>query len=394
MSKIAGDQSIATESVGKVPTDVDGKEKYSSPTETLQEPGNEFGLDYRDEMDSGAFSNFGNKGTWSGLGDYNDRSPSGINGGRYRDGYGSPDVDGYGGLYNDSRRRALSPSTRESLLSGEGDADFFSPRSRYDLACGPSRSPYSSQWDNYDDLGSGMYESLSPRYKMDSGRWGDHEVGSFYDESDRLFSLRERSHFGLNYQSDLDSYPSSYTYGMRHANKYYAAPVHSPYAPPYHSGTSNGDLSFPEDALDPRVADSRCYPFSDPSSPQPMYGLHPEPAGELLRPTPGRLPFGHSVRMKVASPLSSAKKEPPRSTPLTPQTPQTPTTPLTPNPAVSAESGAASEEQQYRIDSQTIMQNREERTVVIIRNIPNRYKLEDLQRVIKSFVDGRQGVRA
>ena len=47
MSKIAGDQSIATESVGKVPTDVDGKEKYSSPTEMLQEPGNEFGLDYR-----------------------------------------------------------------------------------------------------------------------------------------------------------------------------------------------------------------------------------------------------------------------------------------------------------------------------------------------------------
>ena len=94
MSRIAGDQSIATESVGKVPTDVDGKEKYSSPTEMLQEPGNEFGLDYRDEMDSGAFSNFGNKGTWSGLGDYNDRSPSGINGGRYRDGYGSPDVDG------------------------------------------------------------------------------------------------------------------------------------------------------------------------------------------------------------------------------------------------------------------------------------------------------------
>lgn len=44
MSKIAGDQSIATESVGKVPTDVDGKEKYSSPTEMLQEPGNEFGL--------------------------------------------------------------------------------------------------------------------------------------------------------------------------------------------------------------------------------------------------------------------------------------------------------------------------------------------------------------
>lgn len=98
--------------------------------------------------------------------------------------------------------------------------------------------------------------------------------------------------------------------------------------------------------------------------------------------------------MKVASPLSPAKKEPPRSMPLTPQTPQTPTTPLTPNPAASAESGAASEEQQYRIDSQTIMQNREERTVVIIRNIPNRYKLEDLQRVIKSFVDGRQGVRA
>ena len=375
-----------------MPTDVDLKEKHSSPTETLQEPGNEYGLDYPDDMDSGPFPAFGNKNAWSGLGDYNDPNPGMMSSGRYRDRYGSPDVDGYGGVYNDSRRRGFSPSTRESLLSGEGDTDFFSPRSRYDLACGPSKSPYASQWDAYDDFGSGLYDSLSPRYKMDSGRWGDHEAGSFYDEPDRLFSPRERSHFGLNYQNDLDSYPSSYTYGMRHANKYYAAPMHSAYAPTYHSGNSNGDLSFPEDSLEPRAPDARCYPFSDPSSPQPMYGLHGEPAGDLLRPAPAKLPFGHAVRMKVASPLIPAKKEAVRTAPLTPQSPQSPTTPHTPNStAPSAEGGAANDELQYRIDSQTIMQNREERTVVIIRNIPNRYKLEDLQRVIKSFVDGGRG---
>ena len=33
------------------------------------------------------------------------------------------------------------------------------------------------------------------------------------------------------------------------------------------------------------------------------------------------------------------------------------------------------------------MQNLEERTVVLIRNIPNRYKLEDLQNVISTYVD-------
>lgn len=55
-------------------------------------------------------------------------------------------------------------------------------------------------------------------------------------------------------------------------------------------------------------------------------------------------------------------------------------------------SGAQNEEGDdgnYRIDSQAIMQNKEERTVVLIRNIPNRYKLEDLSNVIASHVDGR-----
>ena len=43
----------------------------------------------------------------------------------------------------------------------------------------------------------------------------------------------------------------------------------------------------------------------------------------------------------------------------------------------------------YRIDKQLIMQNLENRTVVLIRNIPNRYKLEDLEQVIAAHVHGR-----
>ena len=390
MSNNTGRQPIAADNLGRMTADAESKEKHSSPTEVMQEPGNEFGLDYHDEMDNGPLPSFGNKGAWSGLGDYNDPGSNMMNRDRYRDRYGSPDVDGYGGSYYNSRRRTLSPSTRESVLDGDGDTDFFSPRSRYDLACGHSRSPYPSQWDTYDDVGNGLYDSLSPRYNMDSNRWGEHEVGSFYDEPDRLFSPRERSHFSLNYQNDLDSYPSSYTYGMRPANKYYAAPKPSHYASAYHSGTSNADFSFPEDSYEPRGPDSRYYPFSNPSSPQPMYGYHADPASDMLRSAPGKLPLGQAVRMKLASPLSPAKKEPARAAPLSPQTS---TTPITPSASTTnTEGGAANDEMQYRIDSQTIMQNREERTVVIIRNIPNRYKLEDLEKVIKSFVDGGRGV--
>ena len=51
------------------------------------------------------------------------------------------------------------------------------------------------------------------------------------------------------------------------------------------------------------------------------------------------------------------------------------------------------EDDNFQINARAIMQNQEERTVVLIRNIPNRYKIADLSNVIGAYVDGR-GVKS
>ena len=386
---------------------VEESSHISTPTEMQDRPGtlrspqdlsNDYRLDYHDDGDSGHYSNLSGKSGWSNPYDYNDGYSSGVRSARYRDHYGSPDVEGYGNLYSNSRRRTFSPSRNDSLLGAERDLELLSPRSRYDLPGGPSRATYASQWDNQDEF-SATYDPISPRYKMDSGRWGDHELGPLYDDSDRMFSPRDRTLLGnLNYQSEMDSYPSSYTYGMRHANKYnYAMPAHSGY-PRTNSSIPSGDY-MNDDLEESRMNDSHLYPFSDPSSPQPMYGYRGESnSNDMIHPMPLRsLPYTHSIRMKYSSPQpdhvthAQGKREArSAATATTPVTPQSPASHNSSNgPSASLNEGSTSnDDAQYRIDSQTIMQNLEERTVVIIRNIPNRYKLEDLQKVIRSFVDG------
>lgn len=75
--------------------------------------------------------------------------------------------------------------------------------------------------------------------------------------------------------------------------------------------------------------------------------------------------------------------------PVSPQTQHSTQTPGTQSEEGGSEKG--DEEDSYRIDKQLIMQNLENRTVVLIRNIPNRYKLEDLEQVIAAHVHGRAG---
>ena len=90
--------------------------------------------------------------------------------------------------------------------------------------------------------------------------------------------------------------------------------------------------------------------------------------------------------MNSPIPLTASKAVLPVDKEALPQvSPISPISPLSPPPI---QNETTDDDVNYRIDAQAIMQNREERTVVLIRNIPNRYKLEDLSRVIASHVDG------
>ena len=326
-----------------------------------------------------------------------------------RESRGGVDSDLYSCSYLGENRRAFSPSlpgTRYRDMDRDGESylqaemDFRSPRSRYDLACGPSRNGRYSQWDEYS---GNVYNQLSPRYRMDYGRWIEPEANlSLYDYQDRYFSpsLRERSLLGSKLiQSEMDGYPSSYTYGMRQPRKY---SVGSP--------TGNYTVSFssslrPPEGRDGVYDDVRPNEgsFSNLSSPQPIYssvlsdpgsindfslGRVQQPRSFRPRPQPShQAPSpGSTSGVNSPIPLTASKAVLPVEKEALPQvSPISPISPLSPPPI---QNETTDDDVNYRIDAQAIMQNREERTVVLIRNIPNRYKLEDLSRVIASHVDG------
>lgn len=329
-----------------------------------------------------------------------------------RESGGGVESDLYSRSYlGETNRRTFSPSLpgtrfRDMDRDYEGymqpEVDFRSPRSRYDLACGPSKNGRYSQWDEYS---GNLYDQLSPRYRMDYGRWIEPETNvSLYDYQDRYFSpsLRERSLFGSKpLQSELDAYPASYTYGMRQPRKY---SVGSP--------TGNYTVSFsssirPHDGRDGVYDDTRLSnegSFSNLSSPQPMFSsvlsdpgsMNDFSLGRVQQPRSFRPPSQlaqqapsptHNSGVNSPIPLNTAKSALPMDKEVLSQlSPVSPLSPLSPPPI---QSETTDDDVNYRIDAQAIMQNREERTVVLIRNIPNRYKLEDLSRVIASHVDGK-----
>ena len=268
------------------------------------------------------------------------------------------------GYYGDSSQRYLSPSYQSSYYRDpENDSCLQSGldgygRSRYDLP--PKSSRYASN--QYEEFSS-LYEPLSPRYPMESSRWGDNES---------TFSLYDRGLMNGPFPKDPDNYPASYTYGMR-----------QPHSPTYSSfrardllhddlhDTLRSGLYDDSNADLPGVTET---PFSFPASPRSSMLSDPEvfsdfSLGHVQQPRP----YNRFVSKQAPSPPPvKAEKESNTQTALT-------------------SSGAQNEEGDdgnYRIDSQAIMQNKEERTVVLIRNIPNRYKLEDLSNVIASHVDG------
>lgn len=271
------------------------------------------------------------------------------------------------------------------VQSPTSEYDILSPRTRYDLACGPSYSRYGSQWDHHDDYGNG-YEYLSPRYKMDSNRWIDREHRfSVYDDPEPFSPVENRSGYSnrSNYLSELDSYPSSYTYGMR-------IPRYSNTSPSY--SINHRDMICSDEGYERYpIIDRHGMPFSDPASPQPMYSHLPssnhQPVNDMRymnRSVPKQYAFtrvNHSTSPNpMPIPKNTIMTQPPADNQISPKTP--PSSQVTQN-----EENEEKEDENYLIDSQKIMQNLEERTVVLIRNIPNRYKLEDLQNVISTYVD-------
>ena len=76
------------------------------------------------------------------------------------------------------------------------------------------------------------------------------------------------------------------------------------------------------------------------------------------------------------------------SSPVSPQTQHSAQTPGGQSEEGGSEKGDDGDDS-YRIDKQLIMQNLENRTVVLIRNIPNRYKRGNLEQVIAAHVHGR-----
>ena len=282
--------------------------------------------------------------------------------------YGRENGDPLHGYYGDSSQRYLSPSyqspyyrdqdTDSYLQSGR---DVYS-RSRYDLP--PKSGRYAgNQYEEY----SSFYEPLSPRYPMESSRWGDNEAA---------FSLYDRGPMNGPFPKDPDNYPASYTYGMRqpHSPTYSSFRARDLLHDDLHDSFRGGIYDDPNADL-PGVAET---PFSFPASPRSSMLSDPEvfsdfSLGRVQQPRP----YNRFVSKQAPSPPPPVKAEKETNT-----------------QAALTSSGTQNEDGDdgnYRIDSQAIMQNKEERTVVLIRNIPNRYKLEDLSNVIATHVDGRGG---
>lgn len=282
--------------------------------------------------------------------------------------YGRENGDPLHGYYGDSSQRYLSPSYQSSYYRDPENDSYLQPgldvysRSRYDLP--PKSGRYASnQYEEY----SSFYEPLSPRYRMESSRWGDNES---------TFSLYDRGIMNGPFPKDPDNYPASYTYGMRqpHSPTYSSFRARDLFHDDHHDTFRSG-LYDDSNADLPGVAET---PFSFPASPRSSMLSDPEvfsdfSLGRVQQPRP----YNRFVSKQAPSPPPPTKveKEANAQTAL-------------------ASSGTQNEEGDdgnYRIDSQAIMQNKEERTVVLIRNIPNRYKLEDLSNVIAAHVDGRDG---
>lgn len=283
----------------------------------------------------------------------------------------------YYGRY-DSMRNASSryyDVADESFIPSSLHEETLSPRSRYDLAYSPRQSRYGSHWDHYDDYGP-----LSPRYK--ENRWNDYD--NRFNMNDDLDSFSPS--FSRPYPSEFDAYPSSYPY---------SSPLQrfpSPNAPhPMNMRTYDPYDNY----MDDYYMECSRYPFSNPTSPQPGYGAaYPHlPPKSMSRGNHSNSPMESMLPASSASPKSgnTGSESPCHTTGSSglagpAGTPSTGANPANGNTAT-MEEGSEREDESYRIDSKKIMQNLEERTVVLIRNIPNRYKLEDLQQVISSYVD-------
>ena len=312
-----------------------------------------------------------------------------------------------GGHYGDPSHYSVSSRPHNTLYgtfdrgydgysqfqSPTSDVDPFSPRSRYDLAYPTKSSRFSSsQWD---DSHGGFYDQLSPRYKAES-RWMDRDVNfSLYDDADYHFSpsLRDRTMIDRHgYLPDGDI-SNSYTYGMHQSRHRSGSSAVGGYPSRGYDGAYE-DIGF---------AERTRHPFSDPSSPQPMMAspfADVPPAMNFSHVTQARAFPRHPTRPMQHDSSPSAKfSVDTASVPQSPRSMQTGGSTAAPTAAAGVQSAAEDAgtekgeagDDSYRIDSQLIMQNQENRTVVLIRNIPNRYKLEDLEQVISAHVDGRGG---
>lgn len=364
---------------------------------------NDFHLDFREDQEGG-YGDFGNPSFHKPLA--HPFTPSlGISSARSGgyDRYGldpyDPELDGYGGRPMDYNRRQANSNYYDRyydeplpIQTPTSEFDILSPRSRYDLACSPHHGVYGTQRDHREDYKS-PYDYLSPRYRREPTHWGDRDsLLSYRDEPDSFNPSVDRMGYSSRYAADSDFYPSSYTYGM-----------HMPRTSTPHANMSslrsydNRDIMFGDEGYD-----RRGYPLSDPSSPQPIYqgGMSGSNGhghlGEINR---GNRPYGGMQSFsRVHQSLSPAPTPGPAPVPILAPAP-IPKNPSIPSGSTSTEQSVSSgtrgvaeevneaEDESYCIDATKIMQNLEERTVVLIRNIPNRYKLEDLKQVISTYVD-------
>lgn len=375
------------------------EERISSQLPLNSDLHNDFHVDFREEQEGG-YADFGSPSYHKSFAHPLSSSLgiSSVRSGGY-DRYGvdlyDPELDGYGGRPMEYSRRQANSNYYDRyydepipIQSPTSEFDILSPRSRYDLACSPPHGVYGTQRDHREDYGS-PYEYYSPRYRREPSHWGDRDsLLSYRDEPDNFTPSVDRMGYSGRYASDADFYPSSYTYGM-----------HIPRNSNPHTNLSslrsydNRDIVFSDEGYD-----RRGYPFSDPSSPQPFYqggmsGMNGH--GHLGEMNRGNRPYGSTPSFsRIHHSLSPAPA--PAPAPIPAPIPRNSSTPSGSTPTEQSVSSGArgvteevneTEDESYCIDATKIMQNLEERTVVLIRNIPNRYKLEDLKQVISTYVD-------
>ena len=371
-------------------------------------------------------------------------------GGRYGDSMHSNIPSRYGNSFYGQFDRGYDCYCQ--VQSPTSDLDPFSPRSRYDLAYPSKNSRFpSSQWDDshsgvYDQL-SPRYQAESRWLDRDSNYSFCDDSDYHYS-----CSLRDRPAYDRRgYMMDSDV-SSSYTYGMPqpryptssgsfagggHASRGYDYAFEDmAYADRYRHPFS--DPSSPQPMLAPaapsdalslgkfsRVTQARAFPryaahhaAHHDSTTSTSTIASTSTAASASIPLPSSAPASASASASASLSVSASASAAAISSPASSSTavsgvasspsivaaaastkPGADASPVSPQaqhamptPGGQSEEGGSEKgddgEDSYRIDKQLIMQNLENRTVVLIRNIPNRYKLEDLEQVIAAHVHG------